>query len=196
MNSEDWRKEEPLRVITCTSTDCNKDLHCFRRVRPRKGMSYRYGVCFQCGADLIDWDRIDKRDLADVDYTFKSLKYEMVRHHFWHKEIPENVEKKARKTGLNGLRIWTSKRLEKYLKPPVEELFRDGTQTPKTGNIVYYAQYATSSCCRKCMNEWYDIDRARPLTDEEVAYFTELIMLYIQDRLPTLPEIGESMRKI
>jgi len=159
-------------------------------------MSYRYGVCFQCGADLIDWDRIDKRDLADVDYTFKSLKYEMVRHHFWHKEIPENVEKKARKTGLNGLRIWTSKRLEKYLKPPVEELFRDGTQTPKTGNIVYYAQYATSSCCRKCMNEWYDIDRARPLTDEEVAYFTELIMLYIQDRLPTLPEIGESMRKI
>jgi len=54
---------------------------------------------------------------------------------------------------------------------------------------------ATSSCCRKCMNEWYDIDRNRPLTDEEIDYFLELIMLYIKDRLSTLPEIGESVQK-
>jgi len=45
------------------------------------------------------------------------------------------------------------------------------------------------------MNEWYDIDRNRPLTDEEIDYFLELIMLYIKDRLSTLPEIGESVQK-
>lgn len=182
-----WRKVTPVkRKISCKMADCEYDLHCFRRIRPI-GKTYRNIVCNQCGADLIDWNRIDRRDLTDVDYTFKALKHEMVRHYFWHIDIDDKILKKAQRKGINGLLIWTKKRLDKYLRPPSKKIYPwDGTQTPKTGNIVYYAQYATSTCCRLCLEEWYGIDRHRPLSDEETDYFLELIMMYVREKLPNL----------
>lgn len=115
----------------------------------------------------------------------------MFRHHFWHKKIDGKAIDHASRKGEEGLRIWARKRLIKYVRLPSKELFRDGTQTPLHGNIVFYAQHATACCCRKCMEEWYGIDKDRHLTDEEIDYFTELIMIYIHDRLVDLPEKEE-----
>ena len=87
--------------MTCTSTDCHNDLHFFRpkpdRTRklelgadpmnniiplqprlmeeshpPRRQVSNR-GPCRVCGADLIDWERVTRRDLVDVAHTFQAL---------------------------------------------------------------------------------------------------------------------------
>jgi hypothetical protein len=193
ISNEDWRKQEPLEEVTCSSTRCGSNLHCFRRIRPRPGQTYRNGICYQCGANLIDWERLDKKDLNDVEYTFNSLKYEMIRHHFWHTGIDEKAMKKARKMGIEKIKNRVQKRLETYLKPSSKNIFRDGMQTPNFGDIIFYAQHATSSCCRKCVEEWYGIDRNRPLTDDEMRYFIELIMLYIRFRLPDLTEIGEKV---
>lgn len=151
--SDDWREREPLGEITCRSTNCSKDLHCFRRYNPRKGETCRMGVCNQCGVNLIDWDRLDKKDLKDVEYTFEALKCETVRHHFWHTEIDEPAERKAKKWGTNKIRSWVRNRLIKMLMPPSKKIYRDGMQTPKFGNIVFYAQHSTSTCCRKCVEE-------------------------------------------
>jgi len=195
MTSEDWLAQEPLEErITCSSTRCDRDLHCFRKIRPRLGQTYRNTVCYQCGADLINWDRLDKKDLKDVQYTFASLKREMIRHHFWHIDIDENALMKARKAGLLKIRNQLRKRLERSLMPPSKEIFRDGWQTPFSGDIIYYAQHSTSTCCRKCVEEWYGINKNRSLTGEELEYFIELIMLYIHHRLPDLTENGEFYR--
>ena len=79
----DWQYTESLGKITCSSHDCEHDLHCFRRRYPR-GKSYRNKICYYCSAELIDWDRIDKKDLKDVDYTIQVIQYELIRHYYWH----------------------------------------------------------------------------------------------------------------
>lgn len=186
--SDDWKQTSPpKKKIMCTSVDCDNDLHCFRRVGPKKGQTYRLGVCNECGADLIDWSRLDKKDLRDIDYTVKALKYECFRHHYWeHKEIDEKAIKKAKKMGPEKIRNWAIKRIDKYIAPAQEDLFRDGTQTPLNGNIVFYAQHAVGACCRKCIEEWYDIDRNRPLREDEKNYFLDLMMSYIEYKMPDI----------
>ena len=73
-----WNEEKPLEKVTCTSSDCDQDLHSFLRVRPR-GQSYRNEQCRVCGVDLIDWHRLDRQDLSDVEYTVACL--ELVGEH-------------------------------------------------------------------------------------------------------------------
>jgi hypothetical protein len=191
MTDEDWRTQEPLKEkIGCSSTRCDQDLHCFRKIRPGRGQKYRNVICHQCGVNLIDWDRLDKRDLGDVEYTFTSLQRELIRHHFWHINIDEKAIARARKAGFTKIKTRIKNLLERSLRPPHNEIWRDGYQTPYSGDIIFYAQHSTSTCCRKCLEEWYGIDRNRRLTDEELSYFAELIMRYISYRLPDLADEG------
>ncbi len=67
-------------------------------------------------------------------------------------------------------------------------------QTRTSGNVIYYAQHATATCCRKCMEAWHAIDRETPLGDQEIGYATELVMRYIKVRLPDLPFIGPKVK--
>jgi hypothetical protein len=195
MTDEDWRTQEPLKEkIGCSSTRCDKGLHCFRRQfkkqRRLPSQTYRNGTCYKCGADLIDWERLDKKDLKDVEYTFTSLQHEMIRHHFWHINIDAKTVSKARRAGMLKIKTQLYNRLEKTLKPPHKEIWHDGYQTAYSGDIIFYAQHSTSTCCRNCIEEWYGIDRNRSLTDDEVNYFAELIMRYIRYRLPDLADEG------
>lgn len=189
----DWNNEKPLAKVTCTSYDCERDLHSFLRRRPRN-QSYRNEKCVACGAQLIDWRRLDQHDLKDVENTFESLRREMIRHHFWHKSIDSKALNHAQGKGIIGLRVAAERRLRKSVALPRSQLFRDGTQTPWHGNVIYYAQHATATCCRRCIEAWHGIDREAPLVDEEIGYMTELIMKYIQLRLPDLPPAGPKIR--
>ena len=173
-----WNEEKPLEKVTCTSSDCERDLHSFLRKYPR-GKCYRNGKCRECGADLIDWNRLDQRDLSDVENTVASLERELIRHHYWHKAIDEKAVNKAMAKGMKGLREEAEDRLHKSVGPPSSKIFRDGTQTPKDGNAIYYAQHATATCCRKCIEAWHGIDREHPLTNDEIGYMTGLVMHYI-----------------
>ena len=181
----DWMKDEPLKDITCSSADCENDLHSFKRKRPRNG-TYRNVVCRECGANPIEWDRLDQLDLSDIDYTIRSLNLEMWRYYYWHGSIDERTVHHAQKKGIDELIPWAINRLTKYVGKPSRELFRDGTQTPYAGNIVFYAQHATGCCCRKCIEEWHGINRNRPLKREEISYFSDLIEQYIKRKIPNL----------
>ena len=185
----EWNKEQPLGKVTCSSHDCARDLHSFRRKRPGSE-SYRNEQCVACGARLIDWGRLDQHNLRDVENTFESLRLEMIRHHYWHKPIDDKALNHAQGKGFVGLREAAEHRLRKSVGLPSSQLFRDGTQTPTSDNVIYYAQHATATCCRKCMEAWHAIDRETLLGDQEIGYFTELVMRYIQERLPELPSIG------
>ena len=188
----EWNIEKPLAKVTCSSYDCERDLHSFRRRRPRN-LSYRSERCFSCDAQLVDWDRLDKHDVRDVENTFESLRRELIRHHFWHTTLDDKALRHAEKKGVAGLREAAEHRLRKNVALPSSQLYRDGAQTPREGNVIYYAQHATATCCRKCIEVWHGIDRETPLQEAEIGYMTELIMRYIETRLPALPPDGSKL---
>lgn len=174
--------------VTCTSTNCITGLHCFKFHKTKMNPEQK-GTCRECGADLVDWDRVKKRDLSDIDNTIESLKYELIRHFHWHTTIDEKAVNHARRKGRNGMIDAVEKRLASVMAPAIP--FRDGTQTPMNGgNAIYYAQHATATCCRTCLEYWHGIPTGRPLTESEISYCRELIMAYIDYKLPCLPPNG------
>jgi len=185
---------KPLK-ITCTSTDCGHNLHCFKATRDMKSAN-KQGQCRDCGAKLVDWPRVHEKDARDASYTFTVLKCELIRHKFWHVEIDPKAINYAKRKGYSGLEAAARHRIRKSVgpaKPP-----RDGQQTPMegSGNPIYYAQHATASCCRKCMEYWHAIPQGRALTEDEIMYLTELAVFYFRERLPPLTQDGESVPPI
>lgn len=199
--STDWNAEEELKPLklSCKSTDCNNNLHCFlQKQTPKLKVANLFGNCRECGVELVDWSRVHKRCLSDTAYTFESLKKELFRHHMWHVEISQKAVNYARRKGKIRLRTAAEKRIRQSVgsaEPPYE-----GRQTPREdsdkANAIHYAQHATACCCRKCIEYWHNIPLGRELTEEEIGYFTELVMLYIEERLPFLTEHGEKVPPI
>jgi hypothetical protein len=187
------KKLEPLK-ITCTSTACGDGLHCFRQARKSAEGRLIGGQCRDCGAQLVDFKRVHKRNLKDLEYTFRSLKYELIRHHFWHLEIDQRAKNYALRKGKAGMREAAERRIRKAVGP-AEPAF-DGRQTGTHGNPLFYAQHATASCCRKCMEYWHGVEQGRSLSEDEVQYFTALVNMFIVDKFPDLPEHGEKVPPI
>ncbi len=69
-----------------------------------------------------------------------------------------------------------SKRL---MKKPIN----DGKQTPWKGYPIFIAQHATGTCCRGCMKKWYQINEDKVLNKEEIDYFSDLIVFWIEDEI-------------
>jgi hypothetical protein len=149
------------------------------------------GVCRECGADLVDWQRLHSRDPTDIEYTFEALKHELIRHHFWHVEIDQKALNCAKRKGRNHLRLAVRSRIKKSISSPNNPY--DGRQTPMegSGNPIHYAQHATASCCRKCVDYWHNIPTSRALTPKEVDYLAELAMMFLEERLPELSDEGQ-----
>jgi hypothetical protein len=179
---------KPLK-ITCTSTDCANNLHCFQLTKKllSQGPS---GRCRNCGVQLIEWSRVHKKDLGDVRYTLEALRFELIRHHFWHVQLSQRAVNYARRKGKTALRASAENQIRKLIGGAHHP--REGQQTPREtsphANAIHYAQHATASCCRRCAAEWHGIPEGIPLTDSEISYLTELAMLYIQGRLPDLSD--------
>ncbi|WP_253196351.1 DUF4186 family protein [Roseovarius sp. PS-C2] len=169
---------KPLK-ISCTDSDCDNDLHCFKATR-QMGHEER-GSCRSCGAKLIDWQRLHRRSIEDVEFTFEALHNEKIRHHFFHVEIDQRAKNYAKRKGWLELREAVETRIRKHVAKSGNP--RDGRQTPFEGNPIYYAQHATATCCRTCLNYWHDISKDHDLTDEEVDYCVDLIEMYLRERL-------------
>ena len=182
-----------LLKITCTSTDCEKGLHCFKQSRKMKAANQR-GQCRTCGADLIDWNRLKKNDLADIDYAFSALKQEFIRHHFWHEPLDEKAVNYARRKGRIKLNEAARRRIEKSVGPANPSF--DGRQTGKSENPIFYAQHATASCCRKCIQEWHGFPMGEELTENQIFYLTALVQRFLDERLPALSEISEKVPSV
>lgn len=172
--------------VKCTDTRCEDNLHCFKKSRKMK--IAEQGKCRECGIELVDWKRVHKRELNDVQYTFEMLKMELIRHIFWHTNIDQKAINHARRKGRNNLRDAALHRLLKYIANEVNA--REGRQTPREGNLIFYAQHATACCCRRCMEYWYGIPLGIKLSQNQVEYFLNLIMMYVDDRIPDLKESG------
>jgi Domain of unknown function (DUF4186) len=180
------KKLKPLN-ITCTSTDCDRNLHCFRMTKKLLATGPS-GRCRKCGVQLVDWSRVHKRDLKDVRYTFEALRLELIRHHFWHIPLTQRAVNHARRKGRILLRAATVNQLRQLVGS--EKHPREGIQTPREtsphANAIHFAQHATASCCRRCLAEWHGIPEGRALSEDEIAYLTALANMYLEERLPDL----------
>lgn len=178
---------EPLK-LSCDATDCPQGLHYFgeRLHRGHKKPNYPPGICRECGADLVDWTRTQRRDDRDLAYTIAMLNRECFRHEWWHREIAASLRESAMKRGLVALRQLAEHRLT--TKVCRARNAWDGQQTRiKNADLIEHAQHATATCCRRCIEYWHGIKRGDDVSSGQLAYLTELIMTYIQQRLPDLP---------
>ncbi len=87
---------------------------------------------------------------------------------------------------LGGFGLAARHRLEKYLVPA--QPLRDGRQMPFEGNAIFYAQHATTTCCRTCLEYWHDMPKGRELNAEEKAYCAALVDCFLDERLPDLAD--------
>ena len=174
--------------ITCGSTKCGDNLHCFSRYMKNAEKKYgKKGVCYNCGHDSIDWDRIHKNDIKDTKYIFESLNKELIREVFSKIRIEKIAIDSALKLGRKNLLIEVKKQLRRSIGKYND--YKDGQQTPLGGdNIIHYAQHATATCCRQCLEAWYNIPKENELTELQLEFCTELIMFYINYKLPLLEE--------
>ena len=172
-------------AISCTSSDCDADLHCFKATR-KLVKENKAGACRSCGVELIDWPRLHDRSLEDVAFTFGELRRELIRHHFWHLAFDQKALNHAKRKGRRALHEAARRRIETSVARA--GMAFDGRQTPRSGNTLYYAQHATASCCRRCIEYWHAIPIDRDLTEEEAEYLTSLVICYLDERLPDLAD--------
>jgi hypothetical protein len=59
-----------------------------------------------------------------------------------------------------------------------------------------YAQHATATCCRKCLEYWHGLPVGRALDAKELDYLSEIVFRYVEDRIPNLTEDGEHIPPI
>jgi hypothetical protein len=175
-----------------TSCATNRDLDCARGVhsynRARRVNAEGYLVCALCGADSIDWTQLHRKKIEESETTFAQLTTDRFRLEWWTKDIDRTARNHALRKGLLDLEQAAIKRLAKSvgLAHPIF----DGRQTPKSGNVIFYAQHALACCCRKCIQNWHGIPRGVPLDPDALFYFTQLIMKFIRLRIPGLSSKG------
>lgn len=173
--------------ITCTTSDCKnpaEPTHCFK---PKAGQPGPAGTCRECGADIIDWARVHERNIADVANTFTTLENETFRRHMMHVPVPERVQKLAIRVTRSTLKARLDRAIRKALVAPHSENSWDGIQTPRetseSARIYHFAQHATATCCRTCLEYWHNIPAEDRLTEEQVQYCVGLAWEYIRRRL-------------
>lgn len=79
--------------------------------------------------------------------------------------------------GLDKIKEHAYDFIRKRLAPSV--IPNDGKQTPMKGHPVFIAQHATATCCRGCLEKWHHIPKGRMLSEKEIDYIVNLIMLWI-----------------
>jgi hypothetical protein len=174
----------PELKVSCTDSRCDENLHCFR---PRRSNGDSRPVCRECGADLVDWEELYKRDIDKEALLFSELPKELIRHHYWHMRLPDEVIAKALRASPHTLAKRTKRAVSKRVAAPSSELWRDGAQTPSAHSVgaqIYFCgMHAVAACCRKCMEYWHGIPREQPLSEEDALYFQTLVWHYVCLRL-------------
>ncbi|MBN8674283.1 MAG: DUF4186 family protein [Chitinophagales bacterium] len=188
------KPEKPVKDLTpldvkCTTTRCRDNFHCFKTSQKMIENYGKTGVCRDCGEDVVDWDRIRKNDVNDHGYMFDVMKLELLRHVCWNMDLQTEITEFAQKRGKRKLRERARKILQQKIGKAIN--FREGYQTAKTGReIIHYAMHATATCCRPCMEYWHNIPMGTDLTNGQLDYATDLVMLFVEDRIKNLSDEG------
>lgn len=114
-----------------------------------------------------------------VDLMIMKLSKSKFRSSFHlNKKMKEYVNEK----GIDKIRIDAFQLINKRIKDKNPK--NDGKQTPmKQVHPVFIAQHATATCCRSCLYKWHKINKDKELTQREVDYIVNIIMLWIEKEM-------------
>lgn len=189
---EALKKRRPKSLgLKCSRTNCPKDLHCFDPWG--RNVTTPFAPCTTCGIELTKWETMHTRELGTAAGKFVLLKHEWIRHFFFHVPITARIEHYARIHGVQGL---AQKGLDQLRNNKMIRFsgsrWHDQQQTKMLdGPIVHWARHAVACCCRECMAYWHNVPLDSELSESEIAYFQQLIVLYIRERLPDLNDLPE-----
>lgn len=96
-------------------------------------------------------------------------------------KLKENDKVYINEKGLNEIKSHAYDFINKRLAPKI--ILNDGKQTPFKGHPVFIAQHATATCCRSCLYKWHKIPMNKNLSNEEINYVVDIIMLWIKNNL-------------
>ena len=95
------------------------------------------------------------------------------------KKMKEYVQEK----GWDKIRFDARDLITKRIAP--KNLNNDGKQTPmRQVHPVFIAQHATGCCCRGCLEKIHGIKKGHELSNEEIDYVVNVIMMWIQREMP------------
>lgn len=143
------------------------------------------GNCIHCNQKLIDWNAqfMLKAQYQDYKSLKKNLYMEASRVKYW-EYVPTDKDRTYLAANNKDKVIEIIKqRINRSIRKRKSEIYRDGTQTPKQGGILFIAQHALGLCCRRCVYEWYNIDPEEELTEEDIERFAYYIFSFLEEKL-------------
>lgn len=155
-------------------SDCANKLHSFYSGKYIDEQGYV--LCDNCKQEIINSNNLGVG--SDFSKVYKELKKEKWRYDWFNVELDDKARNLLLRWEGDKLRQKILKRLEEAILYYNEEI--DETQTPYSGNPIYYAQHTTACCCRGCLDKWHGIPRKRKLNDSELNYILNLIESYLQ----------------
>ena len=113
--------------------------------------------------------------MQTIDEALEKLSKSKFRSSFHLKE--KDIEY-INKVGIEKIRQHAKDFIKTRLAP--KYIPNDGKQTPMKGHPVFIAQHACACCCRGCLEKWHKISKDRDLTEKEIDYIVNLLMLWIK----------------
>lgn len=116
--------------------------------------------------------------MNNIDYILSRLSKSKFRSSFHlHQKDIDYINR----VGLSKIKEHAYDFINKRIEPAL--ILNDGHQTPMHNHPVFIAQHATATCCRSCLNKWYNIPKDRALTQPEIDYIVSVIMAWINNEL-------------
>ena len=176
--------------ISCTAKDCGSDLHLYRPKRGEWKALDDQPACQGCGDAEVDMSVTRARDISQPGAIFAELGREFVRYVYLNRPIDARARRLIRRDGMAGIRAKVRERVERSIGQEPNAF--DGRQTPLEGNVLYYAQHATATCCRRCAWYWYGIPRDGAMSEESLLFCVGLIDAYLDRREGEITAIAAS----
>jgi len=112
-----------------------------------------------------------------IDQSLNSLKKSSFRSKF---KLDEKDKQYIQNKGIDTVRRHAVDFIKTKIAPRYPK--NDGKQTPMKNHPVFIAQHATATCCRGCIQKWHRIDNGIALTNQEIRFFVELIIGWIEEQ--------------
>ena len=113
-----------------------------------------------------------------IDQSLNSLKKSSFRSKF---KLTDKDKQYIQNKGIDTVRRHAVDFIKTRIAPQYPK--NDGKQTPMKNHPVFLAQHATATCCRGCIQKWHRINKGKALTNQEIQFFVELIIGWIEEQM-------------
>lgn len=173
-----------LYKLSCSMHDCDNNLHSFHTNKKLQKSGIERGCCCGCKSSFVDWERVYKKQISDIEYLESAFKLEMFRNTYWTLKKPsQDMIDKIKDKSPGELSQQIRRRLEHTLSKPRNDNPWDGRQTSFKDDLLLWAQHATGTCCRKCLELWYNIDANSTISSSDYEYLEQVVTYYINQKL-------------